>query len=83
MARPKQMIKQIVRTISLGGVVAPEHGLFANEDVEAYVSSFLQDGEWELFHVEVLEGYEGYGENQKAGIRILYVLRRISQNPTP
>lgn len=77
MARPKQMIKQIIRTVSVKpGFSDPDRGLFSNEDVESYVGGFLASGEWKLVDANVL-GFEPYLNDQQAGVKVFYILERV------
>lgn len=67
-------VKQIIRTVSkVYGFADPAKGLYLNQEVEEYVSKFINDG-WELMLVEVVNKAVAFGDNQNAGVEMLYVL---------
>lgn len=67
-------LKQIVRTVSkIYGFSDPSHGLYRNEEVEDYVSKFLNDG-WELREAQIIQRSVDYQDRKDVGVEIMYIL---------
>lgn len=81
MAAKKKQVKIIVRTVSFGKFHDPAAKLFSADEVEDYVSEFINSGEWELMGQPVFLGYEGYMENDpsESGVRYSFILKPVQK----